>query len=147
MILTRRSLIAAGSLAALTWPSSAHAASVTIYRMSGCGCCHKWSELMAEAGLPVTLSDVDDMAAIHSRLGVPDALQGCHAGEIGGYVIEGHVPPKDILRLLTDKPAARGLSVAGMPQGSPGMETATTDPYQVLLFQTDGTSKVYASYG
>ena len=147
MTLTRRSLIVAGSLALLAKPVTALAANVTVYRLSGCGCCHKWSELMVEAGLPVTLSDVDDMAPVHARLGVPEALQGCHAGEFGGYVIEGHVPPKDILRLLTDKPAARGLSVAGMPQGSPGMETGAKDPYQVLLFRRDGTTSVFASYG
>ncbi len=147
MTLTRRSfVIALPSLLAAT-AQSARAAGITIYRNAGCGCCHKWSEAMAEAGLPVSLSDVDDMAPVHARLGVPEALQGCHAGEIDSYVIEGHVPPIDILRLLRDRPKARGLSVAGMPQGSPGMETGTNDPYQVLLFQADGQSTVFARYG
>ena len=102
---------------------------------------------LVDAGLLVDLSDVDDMAPVHNRLGVPEKLQGCHAGEIDGYVIEGHVPPLDVLRLLRDRPAARGLSVAGMPQGAIGMETGTSDPYQVLLFKADGSSTVFAGYG
>ena len=75
------------------------AAPMTVWRTPGCGCCHKWAGAMATAGLPVALVDVDDLSSVQSRLGVPEALQGCHAGEIGGYVVSGHVPPADVQRL------------------------------------------------
>ena len=126
MTLTRRTLLVAVPVLVGSLSRNAIAARATIYRNAGCGCCHKWAEAMADAGLPVDLSDVDDMAPVHNRLGVPEKLQGCHAGEIDGYVIEGHVPPLDVLRLLRDRPAARGLSVAGMPHGAIGMETGTS---------------------
>lgn len=147
MTLTRRTLLTALPALAALGPLPALAANPTIYRDAGCGCCHKWSLAMADAGLPVVLVDADDMAAVHAKLGVPETLRGCHAGEIAGYVIEGHVPPKDILRLLQERPAARGLAVTGMPQGSVGMETGTIDPYEVLLFQGNGSSTVFAKYG
>ena len=123
------------------------AAPMTVWRTPGCGCCHKWAGAMATAGLPVALVDVDDLSSVQSRLGVPEALQGCHAGEIGGYVVSGHVPPADVQRLLAERPAGRGLAVPGMPVGSPGMEGGTPERYDVLLFQADGTSRVFATHG
>ena len=77
----------------------------------------------------------------------PSALTSCHTAEVGGYVIEGHVPAAAIVRLLAEKPKARGLAVPDMPVGSPGMEVAGTQPeeYQVLLFG-DGAPKVFARY-
>jgi hypothetical protein len=77
---------------------------------------------------------------------MPDQLGSCHTATIGGYVVEGHVPASDIRRLLKDKPKALGLAVPSMPPGSPGMESATPVPYQTLLVQADGTSKVFAQH-
>lgn len=118
-----------------------------VYRTPGCGCCHKWAQAMAEAGLGVDLRDVDDLAAVQAGLGVPEALRGCHAGEMAGYVLSGHVPPGDVQRLLAERPAGRGLAVPGMPVGSPGMEGDAPEPYEVLLFQADGSSSVFARHG
>ena len=102
---------------------------------------------MAAAGLPVALRDSDDLGGASEKLGVPAALQGCHVGEIGGYVVSGHVPPQDIKRLLKEQPQARGLLVAGMPIGSPGMEMdGQKEPYDDLLLMADGSTKVFASY-
>ncbi len=124
------------------------AASPVFYRNPGCGCCHLWTERMAEAGLPVAMEDEADLAALSTRLGIPAGFEGCHVGEIGGYVISGHVPPADIKRLLAERPAARGLLVPGMPAGSPGMEMGgRKDRYDVLLLGRDGTTTVFASYG
>ena len=147
MSLTRRTLLVAAPLVTLVMAKEAFAASYTFYRSSGCECCRKWAQAMTAAGLDINLTDIADMAPIHARLGVPEALQGCHAGEIDGYAIEGHVPPADVLRLLRDRPAGRGLAVPGMPLGSPGMDFGGNEPYQVLLYQTDGKSTVFASYG
>ncbi len=137
--------------AAALWPAAGFAGSglpaVTAFRNPGCGCCEKWGELLKQAGFEVTMTDDPALDARRARLGVPAGIAGCHTAEIGGYVIEGHVPPEDILRFLAEKPAARGLAVPGMPMGSPGMETdGPADAYDVLAFMADGTSKIYARH-
>ena len=92
--------------------------------------------------------DVEDPGVYRSRYGLPEALASCHTAVIGGYAIEGHVPAREIKRLLTEKPKARGLAVAGMPAGSPGMEQGgRRDAYDVILVLPDGRSVVYARYG
>lgn len=78
---------------------------------------------------------------------MPDVLGGCHTAIIEGYAIEGHVPVREIKRLLAERPKARGLAVAGMPAGSPGMESSRPEPYDVFLVLPDGRYKVYARYG
>ena len=124
------------------------AADPMFYRYPGCGCCEAWTQRMAEAGLAVAMADRDDLTAYSASLGIPAGLEGCHVGEIDGYVISGHVPPEDIRRLLAEKPAARGLLVPGMPMGSPGMEMGDhKDRYDVLLLAADGTTSVFASHG
>jgi hypothetical protein len=91
--------------------------------------------------------NVTDPAAYRARVGVPYALGACHTAVIEGYAIEGHVPVREIRRLLKERPKAIGLAVPGMPAGSPGMEGSRSDPYEVLLILPDGSYKVYARYG
>ncbi|MGE0558455.1 MAG: DUF411 domain-containing protein [Burkholderiales bacterium] len=90
---------------------------------------------------------VDDTGVERRRHGIPDALGGCHTGVIDGYAIEGHVPAREIRRLLAERPAAAGLAVPGMPAGSPGMESPKSQPYDVLLVDRRGRHSVYARYG
>ena len=147
-MLTRRTIIA--SIAVMVFAPLARASAVqpVFYRSPGCGCCHLWTERMAEAGLPVLMEDSDDLAGLSQRLGIPAGLEGCHVGEIEGYVVSGHVPPEDIRRLLSERPEARGLVVPGMPIGSPGMEMGDrVDRYDVLLLARDGTTSVFATHG
>jgi hypothetical protein len=123
------------------------AAVPVFYRSQGCMCCHVWTQRMAEYGYEVELRDTDDLAAMSEQFGIPPHLAGCHVGEMGGYVISGHVPPTDIERLLAERPKAHALLVPGMPVGSPGMEAeGPGDAYEVLLLQADGTTSVYAWY-
>ena len=130
-----------GTLAAQTLPP------VEVFRNPGCGCCEQWAERMRQAGFLVTMSDDPELAQRREKLGVPADIAGCHTTSVGDYIVEGHVPPKDVLRLLEEKPIARGLSVPGMPVGSPGMESADAgESYNVLIFAADGSSKIYASY-
>ena len=120
---------------------------VTAYRNPGCGCCEQWSERMKQTGFAITMSDDPALDYRRSALGVPAELAGCHIAMVGDYIIEGHVPPEDILSFLAAKPNARGLAVPGMPMGSPGMEMGgRADPYDVLNFTADGSSKVYVSH-
>lgn len=89
---------------------------------------------------------VNNSTEYRRRFGIPDALGGCHTATVEGYAIEGHVPMREIKRLLAERPKARGLAVPGMPGNSPGMEGTRPDPYDVMLVQADGTAIVYARY-
>jgi hypothetical protein len=90
---------------------------------------------------------VEDTSVERKRRGIPDALGGCHTAVVAGYAIEGHVPAREIRRLLAERPVAAGLAVPGMPQGSPGMESAKPQAYDVLLVDKSGRHSVYARYG
>jgi hypothetical protein len=138
--LDRRAVL--GGLAILPFLSrvagaqSQTALQMVVFRNPTCGCCHKWVDHLAVNGFVVDVRDAANLAAIKANLGVPADLAACHTAEIGGYVIEGHVPAVAIKRLLAEKPAGRGLAVPGMPIGSPGMEVEGADPdvYEVVLF-------------
>ena len=97
-------------------------------------------------GFRVKPIHVDDTSAARRRYGIPEALAGCHTAVVEGYAIEGHVPAREIWRLLEERPKAKGLAVPGMPAGSPGMPSKKPQPYDVLLVKADGTTAVYRSY-
>lgn len=114
-----------------------------------CGCCAAWVSTVVDAGFSVEVEDVDQeiLWTMKDSLGITSELAGCHTALIGDYFVEGHVPAREILRLLAETPDARGLTVPGMPMGSPGMGAAGTgDPFEVLLVMNDGTTRVFASY-
>ena len=121
-----------------------------VSRDAGCMCCHAWADLMkASTRFTVTLKEGEDLPALKQRLGVPPDLGSCHTAVVGDYVVEGHLPAEDILRLLDERPAGvRGIAVAGMPRGSPGMEqpNGARDSYDVIAFRTDGSSYVFAHH-
>jgi hypothetical protein len=142
----RRILFTLAASAAII--GTAHAANPVMFRDAGCGCCLKWLEqVKASFGRKVTIVNSADMAAVKDKQGVPQALRSCHTMLVGGYVIEGHVPAKDIARLLREKPkGVKGLAVGGMPIGSPGMEHGDhREAYKVMTFGPGG-QRVYASY-
>lgn len=148
----RRAMSMAGAAAmSFAWSAAVNATSklppVTAFRNPGCSCCEKWAENLTKAGFEITMADDPALDQRRSTLGVPADIAGCHTAQVGDYIIEGHVPPEDILRLLAEKPEARGLAVPGMPMGSSGMETdGPADAYEVLMFMRDGTSKLYARH-
>jgi hypothetical protein len=112
-----------------------------------CGCCGGWVDHLRQAGFSADVIETSEINRVKVRLGVPQDLASCHTAEIGGYVIEGHVPADAIKRLLAEKPAGKGLAVAGMPMGSPGMEMEGMAPetYDVVLFGPSGR-KTFARY-
>lgn len=130
----------------LLFPAVAFAAEVTVYKSPYCGCCGAWVSHMKDHGHTVKTVEMDDLTAIKKMTGVVEPLQSCHTAVVDGYVIEGHVPASDVARLLEEKPKARGLSVPGMPVGSPGMEGPNPEVFDVLLFQADGTTTVYSQH-
>ena len=95
--------------------------SVKAYRNPGCGCCEKWSGLMKDAGFAINMEDDANLAERKASLGVPTDIAGCHTAIIGQYIIEGHVPPADVIKFLSENSKALGLAVPGMPAESPGM--------------------------
>lgn len=120
-----------------------------VHKTATCGCCKVWVKHMENAGFRVETRDVTDLGPIKERLGVPYGKGSCHTAEVGGYFVEGHVPAADIKRLLAEKPDAKGLTVPGMPLGSPGMEVpdGTVQPYAVELVGRDGKTRVYSRHG
>src|ERR1035437_669623 len=119
---------------------------VDIYKSPTCGCCGKWIEHMKKNGFKVEIHEVSDIPAARKSLGMPDKLGSCHTSKIGNYVVEGHVPAADIQRLLKEKPKALGLAVPSMPPGAPGMDVPNATPYETLLVQADGTTRVFAKH-
>ncbi|WP_230533349.1 DUF411 domain-containing protein [Microvirga roseola] len=150
--LSRRSLIAGlGATSAAICVASARAADtlpkMIVTKDPNCGCCSAWVDHIRAAGFPVDVVESPEMNRVKARFGVPQALASCHTAEIGGYVIEGHVPADSIKRLLAEKPKAKGLAVPGMPVGSPGMDVAGVEPdtYEVMLFGPEG-QRTFARY-
>jgi hypothetical protein len=119
---------------------------ITVYKDPGCRCCKNWIDYVVKHGYRVDAKDTPAMAEVKRTLGVPDALTSCHTAVVNGYLIEGHVPAADIAKLLKEKPKVAGLAVPGMPAGSPGMEGARQQHYQVLSFDKNGKTRVFASY-
>ena len=122
---------------------------VLVHKTPTCGCCGSWIEHLRDAGFSVEAQDHDDLGPAKERLGVPYGKGSCHTAEVGGYLVEGHVPAEDIKRLLAEKPDARGLVLPGMPVGSPGMESPDgfVQPYTVELVERDGSTRPWASHG
>jgi hypothetical protein len=135
---SRRSILAAAALAALPIPAFAEPATrVSVWRDPNCGCCTAWLAHLRAEGFAVVDQVVPSVAPVRRRLGTPADLLSCHAGEVEGFVLEGHVPAAAIRRLLAERPASvRGLAVPAMPVGSPGMEVpgAPVDSYDVIAF-------------
>ncbi len=134
----RRPILAAAALAALPIPAFAQTATrVSVWRDPNCGCCTGWVAHLRAEGFAVADQEVPSVAPVRRRLGTPADLLSCHAGEVEGFVLEGHVPATAIRRLLAERPAGvRGLAVPAMPVGSPGMEVpgAPVDSYDVIAF-------------
>ncbi len=132
--------------AACTPSNSQPVTSVTVYKTPTCGCCKKWVTHLEESGFTVKVTDLEDLSEIKQQFGVPQNLRSCHTAVVNGYVVEGHVPADVVEKMLTEKPDIAGISVPGMPIGSPGMEVEgrEADRYDILAFNKAGQSKVYA---
>lgn len=147
---TRRSLLLA--LGALPFASLAQQPAkvlVEVWKDPNCGCCKDWVKHLEASGFAVKVN-YGGNGEMRAKLGIPQKLGSCHTALVAGYAVEGHVPAREIRRLLKEKPQAVGLTVPGMPVGTPGMDDPVykgrKDPYDVLLVLKSGEPKVYASY-
>jgi hypothetical protein len=142
----RRRFLQALAAASLLPGLPAHAAPwARVYKGVASPCCDQWIEHLKQNGFRVGAVTVNDMEPYKRRFGVPRELDSCHTMVVQGYVIEGHVPAREIKRLLAERPRARGLAVQGHPAGAPGVAAGTADHYAVLLF-APGMSVVYQQY-
>ena len=121
---------------------------VVMYKNEGCQCCTKWAAHMNEEEFAVIEKPVPNLNEIKAQKGITRELASCHTALVDGYIVEGHVPVEDVQRLLEERPDAIGLTVPGMPIGSPGMEIPgrDADNYDVLLIAKDGSTTVFASH-
>ncbi len=130
-------------------PTSAlsEATQITVYRSPTCGCCGKWLDHLRKHGFEVKDIKTEEMNVIKGQLGVPQHLGSCHTALVNGYIVEGHVPAGDIIKLLKDKPDLAGLTVPGMVTGSPGMEMGgDKEPFEVFSFDKKGKQEKYSEY-
>ena len=148
-IITRRHMLAALALLPST-VSAQSGSTIKVYKDPTCGCCEQWVAHLRKAGFTVTISDAVDMGVVKDSYRVPANARSCHTGVVGGFALEGHVPAADVQRLLKTRPAGViGLTVPGMPIGSPGMELpgGKVQAYDVLSFDKSGKTTVFARYG
>lgn len=120
---------------------------LTMYKDPNCGCCGKWGDAAKAAGFQLAVAETNDIYAVKTRLGVPDELLSCHTTVAGPYVIEGHVPLDAVKRLLAKRPRIRGIGVAGMPIGSPGMEVPGRPAQEIKVMAFDAAGKISAFTG
>jgi hypothetical protein len=122
---------------------------VDVWKSPSCGCCQGWIDHLRSHGFEVTTHDTGN-TDMRAALGMPVRYGSCHTARVGGYALEGHVPAREVRRLLEEQPDAVGLAVPAMPVGSPGMDGpeygSRKDPYDVLLVQRDGGARVYQAY-
>ena len=151
-MLTRRKLLTCGSLIALSafagWSPLLAAESkrgmpVMLYKMPGCECCSGYADYLRSHGFTVTVMETEKLAAISGNAGIPPELQGCHTSFLGGYVVDGHVPIEAVQKLLAERPAIKGLALAGMPPGSPGMPGPKQEPFIIHAIDKEGKSSLY----
>jgi hypothetical protein len=117
---------------------------ITVYKDAGCECCARWVKHLNKSGFVVMVHDVLNVQEVKRTMNVPPSLESCHTAVVDKYVIEGHVPADVIKKFIAEKPSSLGLAVPGMPIGSPGMEGATPERYNVLAFERNGTTRIYA---
>jgi hypothetical protein len=124
-------------------PAIAENRTATIYKNPECGCCEGYADYLRENGFTVTVKPTHDLVTMSRDAGVPEDFQGCHLAFVDNYVISGHVPVNTVNKLLAERPDIKGITLPGMPQGSPGMSGAKDEPFTVYEVGS-GTPNVYA---
>jgi hypothetical protein len=132
---------AAGAVTA----SAGEATKATLYKSPQCGCCEEYADYLRSNGFDVTVNPTNDLATISDKADVPEQLAGCHTMFVEGYVVAGHVPASVVRRLLSERPSIAGITLPGMPAGSPGMSGVKTEPFVIYaLREGGGAPTVYA---
>lgn len=128
------------------WPAQEQLSEMVVYQSKTCGCCKKWVQHLVDNGFNVKSVILDDVSETKAKLGIPQKLASCHTATIDGYLVEGHVPASAIKKMLKERPKVKGISVPGMPIGSPGMEADHVESYNVISFTNNGTQNIFERY-
>lgn len=144
-MITRRALLLSASVLALAGPAEAAPVAVTLYKNPECDCCEGYADYLRGNGFTVTVKPTNDLAEISRKAGIPSELEGCHTAFIENYVVDGHVPVEAITELLGERPALKGITLPGMPEGSPGMYGKKSGPLTIYAIGQDGKSSVFTT--
>ena len=146
--LTKGITIAAAAAVAFASPAGAKPAPkpmATLYKNPQCGCCEGYADYLRSNGYKVNVIPTNDLALIQQRQGVPAGLEGCHETLIGGYFVDGHVPVRLLNRLLAQRPNINGITLPGMPMGSPGMGGRKMEPFKIYAVAEGGRTSLYST--
>jgi len=144
-MLTRRALLISASVLALSRRAYAAATPVMLYKNPECGCCDGYADYLRHNGFTVTAKATNDLSEISRKAGIPPEFEGCHTAFIGNYVVDGHVPVEVINKLLSEHPQIKGITLPGMPAGSPGMTGRKSGPFTIYAVGQDGKATVYVT--
>jgi hypothetical protein len=142
-MLTRRDLLMGASALALIGPAHAEPVSVILYKNPECGCCDGYADYLRHNAFTVTAKATTELSEISRKAGIPSDLQGCHTAFISNYVVDGHVPVEAIKKLLGERPSIKGITLPGMPEGSPGVYGKKTGSFTVFAVDADGKPNVF----
>jgi hypothetical protein len=146
--MNRRIFCLGAALAAVTLPlpASAEPIRATLYKNPQCSCCEDYAAYLRQHGFEVGVKVTNDLTEISGKAGVPEKFQGCHTMFVAGYVVDGHVPVNTIRKLLSERPPIAGITLPGMPSGSPGMTGHKDGPFTIYAVTKDGRlPRVYAT--
>ena len=143
----RRLILAIVAFVVATLPVAAgEKIKAALYKNPQCTCCDDYADYLRSNGFDVTVIEHPNMTLIKQKHGVGEDLEGCHTTLVEGYVVEGHVPVAALKRLLSEKPAIKGISLPGMPEGSPGMTGTKEGPFVILsITGKSGPAPVFAT--
>lgn len=144
--MNRRTFCLIAALATVTRPAFAEPVRATLYKNPQCSCCEDYAAYLRRHGFEIVVRATNDLAEISSNAGMPEKFQGCHTMFVAGYAVDGHVPVNTIRKLLSERPAIAGITLPGMPSGSPGMTGHKDGPFTIYAVTKDGTPpKIYAT--
>ena len=134
------------AMVAVPLPAAAEPIHATLFKNAQCSCCEGYAAYLRQNGFVVDVKPTNDLTEISQKAGVPEKLQGCHTMFVGGYVVDGHVPVNVIRKLLSERPAIAGITLPGMPAGSPGMTGHKSGPFTIYAVTKEGAAPtVYAT--
>lgn len=126
-------------------PAAEPAENATLYKTPECGCCEDYARYLRRNGIQVNVVATHDLPQLKKQHGVPEKIESCHTMLIGKYVVEGHVPVSALKKLLSERPKIKGISLPGMPEGSPGMGGQKRAPFTIYeIGGGDPEPRVYA---
>ena len=123
--------------------ANGHSHEATLYKNPDCGCCDSYADYLRMNGFSVVVKPTDELAQMNRLAGIPEGFEGCHLAMIDGYVISGHVPVNVVERLIAEQPEITGITLPGMPSGSPGMSGPKSSPFEIYQIAT-GSPRIYA---